>query len=458
MRRSWLLIAVACCWAPAAANQAAPPPGASRWQDPVAGALIEQGLAAVRAGRYERAYKIGDDLERRYPAEPARFVVRFSAIAAQRRSWAASIFARMATERPVRLAAPLSLLDPLHVRTAIYLAEGQDRLQMARAILTSGWSSGPRGWEPVYARRVLIDDAIDRNDPVAARRLLDGIDDPEMLRALLEQDRYAALHPAIVERWGENLAKADAAEGLALADIVRGPGASLTLFARRADWLAAHGDPDGALTVLKAASLIDATIEDRALIAMATAKAMAQSGSGNEAVQRLAALTATLPRKHDSYTEVAKFRAVMLGDLGRPADALMQARSLEAGEVKDGGWIQASLKRIEVCAAADAGDLTSAQQYRDALLGLAESDLFKAQALFCLGENDRAAGIVASALRRQRGSSSLEWLQQQPVPAWGRWQRRWQTGFDGIRDRPAIREALKGYATIRTFVTRPAPM
>ncbi len=428
-----------------------------RWGDPVAGKLIEQGLHAVRAKKFDRAARLSQQLQKAYPAEPARLAIDFATSVELYSSNAAALFARMAAERATILAPPLPLLEPEQVRRATYVAGGVAGVRMARAIVESGWSPGPGASEPISARRTLIDDALARDDVPEALKWLDGIDDPFTLGDFLILEEYRRLRPAIVARWGDDLAKLDRWQGEMLPKRLVGADPPPLLVAQHVRWLTEHGRAAEALATAAPATAAIMKLEQgtRSTLAVAVADAAARAGSPDRALALLSATADSLEPASSAREFALQKRALMLGDLGRAPEALAVANILKAKGNKDRGWMEASARRIAVCAAEDAGDRTTARRELAALLDLGDSEMFKAQGLLCLGEADQAAAMIVIALRRRRGGEVVRWLQDQPAPAWGRWQRRWDAGFAAMRDRGDVRQALAGYAVVNRFAMRP---
>ena len=424
-----------------------------RWGDARAGELIEEGLNAVHRKDLKRAKRLSVELQAAYPNEPARFVIDFAAAASVPSSYAATLFVRMAAERATVLSSPLPLIDPKDVRTASYVATGQDNLRMARALLNSRWSSGPAGQEQTVARRTLIDDALQRHAVADAATLLDGLDDPFTLRDMLILDKYQPLQSTIITRWSADLSGLDRERGERLTTSARDQ--SPTALAFWAEWLISHGRTVEAWTVVRPAISTNGLLPfDRSIVILTAARAAVRAGSSEEALALIDRFTAPLEPDDVVRISVLTAKAVMLGDLERPTEALILSKALQRAAYKDHGWIEASLKRIEVCATADMGDTEGAHRQLAVLMDFGGAELFKAQALLCLGETEPATAITAGALKRHDALETLRWLQRQPEPSWGKWQKRWNNGFALMGNRSELVAALAGYAVIRNFAVR----
>jgi hypothetical protein len=142
---------------------------------------------------------------------------------------------------------------------------------------------------------------------------------------------------------------------------------------------------------------------------------------------------------------------MLLGNMGRPVEALDRAKKAEASVGKQYPGLTPWGQRLEICAAADLGERVFADQQMTSLLRSNGSAWFKVQALICLDRLDEAASVASAALQRRSSLTLLRRLQREPGARWGIWHQRWDKGFAALRERPDVQAAMRGYGTVRVI-------
>lgn len=353
----------------------------------------------------------------------------------------------------------LNILTGASVR-AIWMRLDEDKAREARDRMLIALARAD--WEPADIPELRIGFAegaigalIDKGETAEAEGLLERIDRPEILSAMVIDRHYAKLWPALEARLGP------------------ASGSSIDRFAR--DKLAFYGNMPGSEPALRDAvnamlllgryqDVLDLTgdvrvTEDMSRDAVRTllyrARALAALRRNDEADALLGSfLGLDLQRAPTVSTALVSY-AEFLDEIGRPAKALTVARDTRnsaAGLLTDLGkrW----LDRTEVCSLMALGRIAEANSAMDRLKGLADQNQPAAiEALLCAQRTAEASQIAIKAFEDDDAAGDLLMQFQPTASLWAPAPSRLRDLWTGFIARPEIKAAFdrKGRILPRTF-------
>jgi hypothetical protein len=343
------------------------------------------------------------------------------------------------------------LLGELHRRH-----EEDKRVRLAQALLRIGWPGGGDLGAADVLRAILIEDRLRAHDAAAAAEIASGLATPGALLPMIVQTRYdPVLAPGRdrIEILRQALADRDrqTAEGLAAR-----PG-ELQPVLDRVQFLRAIGRDAEALELARPfTSDVAATVargEPGMWLIAQAAYALDTLDRPEEADALMRRLTALPVAAHPALIGPAINRIDMLRNSGRFADALAQARSLDAGDARfanDYGkaWIAAGI----ACALAGLHRDAEAAPQLERLRGWAGINpgaLIHAD--LCLGDEGGAAAALVRQLNGDDAELALLSLQDYALDRQGAHPDPLDLRLRAVRDRPEVREALGHVGRVLTL-------
>ncbi|MET0373820.1 MAG: hypothetical protein ABW128_06130 [Rhizorhabdus sp.] len=359
----------------------------------------------------------------------------------------------------------LNILTGASVR-AISMRLEEDKAREARDRMLIALARAD--WEPSDIPELRIGFAegaigalIDKGEAAEAEGLLERIDQPEMLSAMVIDRHYAKLWPALEARLGP------------------ASGTSIDRFAR--DKLAVYGTSPSSEVALRDAvnamlllgryqDVIDMSGDVRVVEGMSRdavrtvlyrARALAALRRNDEADTLLGGFEALDLRQSPSVSTALVSYAEFLDEIGRPAKALTVARGTltkAGGLLTDLGkrW----LDRTEVCSLSALGRTAEANSVMDTLKGHADQNQPAViEALLCARRTAEASQIAMKAFQNDDISGELL-LQFQPTESlWAPMPSRLRDLWTGFITRPEIKAAFdrKGRILPRSFWPGSAP-
>lgn len=323
-------------------------------------------------------------------------------------------------------------------------------------------------WEPLDIPELRIGFAegaigalLDKGEAVEAEGLLERIDQPEMLSAMVIDRHYVKLWPALEARLGP------------------ASGASVDRFAR--DKLALYGTASGSEVALRDAvnamlllgryqdaldlsrdvSVTEGMSRDAVRTALYRARALAALRRNDEADALLGQFQGLDLRRAPTASTALVSYAEFLDEIGRPAKALSVARDTLASAgalLTDLGkrW----LDRTEVCSLMALGRTAEANSALERLKSLSDQNQPAViEALLCARRTAEASRVAVKALQDDKVAGDLL-LQFQPAASlWAPTPSRLRDLWTGFIVRPEIKAAFdrKGRILPRSFWPGAAP-
>jgi len=306
-------------------------------------------------------------------------------------------------------------------------------------------------------RAILVEERLTSNAPAEAARLIGLIDTSSALLPMLVLDQFDRARANVdpITLLQQTLAREDRNT----ADTLAAMPANVRSAFDRVEYLQVVGRNEEAAGLVEPFSRdIGATVAaDRTgmWLINSGANALIAAGRPDEAMRLMSRLTALSVTEHPELIGPIINRAEMLVDVGRPAEALdLALRTDREMSQHANDYGRASIARNAVCALAALARPSEAASWmtrlREARL---ENPMPLIAATLCLGDLDAAEALVISALRGGISSRRAILLSLQDYRLTPTAEAEWPVnrGLSALRDRPAVREALRGLGRTLSF-------
>lgn len=324
------------------------------------------------------------------------------------------------------------------------------REKMLIALARSDWAPADRPEMRIGFAEAAIGALVDRGDTAEAEGLLERIDEPELLGAMLIDRHYTALWPAIETRLGP----------AGSVSVDRYAKDKLGAFATSPDSEAALRDAADAMLMLgRNQDVVDMTGDvvvatgmsrEAVQIVLLRARALALLGRNDAAAALLRGFTTIDVGQTPEATTALITYAEFLDETGHWAqglDAARNARTSAAAVLNDFGmrW----LDRTEVCTLSALGRTGEANAAMGRLKPLAAQNHAAAiEALLCAHRDAEAAALAVGAFKDEDAANELIFQFQPTGSLWAASPSRLRDLWSAFLARPEVRAAFERHGRV----------
>lgn len=321
--------------------------------------------------------------------------------------------------------------------------EARDKMLIALA--RSDWAPADHPDMRTGFAEVAIRALVSRGDTAEAESLLERIDEPELLTAMMVDRQYMALWPTIEARLGPaGSVAADRYARASLGTFGTSPN-SETALRDAADAMLMLGRYQDVVDMTEQVGVATGMSREAVQIILLRARALAMLKRGDVAEQMLRAFTTIDLDRTPDATMALITHAELLDEAGRSAQGLEAARSARvraAGILNDFGlrW----LDRTEVCTLSALGRTAEAAAALGRLKPLAwQNHAAVIEALLCAHRDGEASALALEAFKDDDAGTELVFQFQPTGALWAATPSRLRDLWAGFLARPEIRTALE---------------